>query len=76
MARKKKDLKDPNTDYLVFGYRVAKSIHVSLKKQLETVLELWNKNLPEDQMPYRLNQLFIKALKRGLSQLENEKKKK
>lgn len=73
MAKKEKY---PYKEYPILGYRVTKVIYDSLVGQLEEALKLWNKDLPDDEKPYKKNDIFVKALKRGLSQLESEKRKK
>jgi hypothetical protein len=66
----------PYKDYPVLGYRVTKAIYEDLVAHLEAVLNIWNKDVPDHEKPYKKNDIFVKALKRGLSQLESEKKKK
>ncbi len=73
MAKKEKY---PYKDYPVLGYRVTKAIYDEITGVLEEVLNLWNKELEAHEKLYKKNDIFIKALKRGLSQLEAEKKKK
>ena len=71
-----KKTKYPYKDYPVLGYRVTKGIYDDLTAQLDAVVELWNKGIEPHDKEYKKNDIFLKALKRGLSQLEAEKKKK
>lgn len=71
-----KKTKYPYKDYPVLGYRVTKAIYDDLVADLEKTLNLWNEDLSPHEKEYKKNDIFIKALKRGLSQLESEKKKK
>lgn len=71
-----KKAKYPYKDYPVLGYRVTKTIYDDIVADLEKTLKLWNEGLSPHEKEYKKNDIFIKALKRGLSQLESEKKKK
>ena len=73
MAKKKKY---PYKDYPVLGFRVTKAICDDITAQLEDVLDLWNEEIEPHDKEYKKNDIFIKALKRGLSQLESEKRNK
>lgn len=68
--------KYPYKKYPIFGFRVTKPICDDLTGHLESVLKLYNKSLDGHEKPYKKNDIFIKALKRGLNQLESEKNKK
>jgi hypothetical protein len=72
----KKKAKYPYKEYPVFGYRVTKAIYDDLVGHLEDVLKLWNRDLANHEKEHKKNDIFVKALKRGLSQLESEKKQK
>lgn len=72
--QKKKTLKDPNNDYPLFGYRVMPAMKDSLTKLLEEVLDRYNSELAEDEKPFKKNEIFIKALKRGLVDMKKAKK--
>ena len=72
----KKKTKYPYKEYPVFGYRVTKDIYNDLVGHLKQVLKIWNQDLADHEKEYKKNDIFVKALKRGLSQLESEKKQK
>lgn len=66
----------PYKDYPVLGYRVTKDVYGALTGQLEDVLDAWNRTLDKTDKPYKKNDIFIKALKRGLSHMKSEKESK
>lgn len=68
----KKIPKTPN-DYPILGYRVLPNIKESLTAQLDEVLELYNRDLGEDQKPFKKNDIFVKALKQGLNAIARNK---
>ena len=72
----KKEKQPPHIKYPILGFRVTKPICDDLTGQLESVLKLYNNSLDGHEKPYKKNDIFIKALKRGLNQLESEKNKK
>jgi hypothetical protein len=72
MAKKEKY---PYKAYPILGYRVTKVICDEIVSQIEKILKLWNSQLEAHEKLYKKNDIFIKALKRGLNQLESEKKK-
>ena len=70
--RKKQSLKTPN-DYPLLGYRVLPAVKDSITLQLNEVLDIYNNELDENQKPYKKNDIFVKALLRGLNDLKRAK---
>jgi len=70
---KNRSLKDSNIDYPLLGYRVSPSVKESLTDLLEEVLVLYNESLAEDEKPFKKNDIFVRALKRGLTDLKRAK---
>ena len=66
-----KKLKTPS-DYQQFSFRISEEDKEELTKRLDRILILQKKNQnPGDYTPKK-NTLLIRALKRGLSQIEKE----
>lgn len=71
---KSKSLKDSNIDYPLLGYRVSPSVKKTLTDLLEEVLALYNESLAEDEKPFKKNDIFVRALKKGLADMKRSKK--
>lgn len=71
----KKNKKSLHETHPILGYRVLPHIKESLSEMVEDVLEAYNEVLEADQKPYKKNDIFVMALKRGLKQMLNDEKK-
>ena len=66
-----KKLKTP-ADYGQLYCRIDKLEREEIEVRIEKLLQIAIKNRKEDELLPRRNDIFIKALKRGLTQLERE----
>lgn len=70
MAIKKKTA---NEKYPLLGFRVTEDIYNELTADLNTLLNEYNEDRnTKYNKKYKKNELFVKALKRGISQLKFE----
>lgn len=61
------------SNYAQFSFRIDEEEKKILNKRLDNLLEILQSNQKEDEYVMRKNDLILRALKRGLTLLENQK---
>lgn len=67
----------PYDEYPILGVRVTSDVYGDMIGRLDEVVTAYNKKSPKHgKKKYKQNEIFVRALKRGLSQLKFELDKK
>ena len=67
MKAKKK--KDPN-DYPLMAVRMPEDVKSEIMAEVKKIKALYNKSLKDGEMKFRMNDVIIEALRKGLKQMK------